>query len=103
MTPNINKILKENPRSCKYGAPLGDCDVVKLDGRPLYVQRVNFVDGDYGPDGTYWGNRLIDGIFCGFNLIPGTNKTDNRIYVRATDRDDAKVKILEKYSTAKFF
>jgi hypothetical protein len=55
-TPNINKLLRARPRPCKYGAPLGASD--RTDAAPdaqLYCQRVTFTDGDYAPDGTYWG------------------------------------------------
>lgn len=54
--PNINRLLRDRPRPCHYGAPMG---AVNHHGAPpdarLYCQRVRFVDGDYGPDGTYWG------------------------------------------------
>lgn len=53
---NINALLKARPRSCTYGAPLGARN--RRDAAPgtrLYCQRVRFVDGDYAPDGTYWG------------------------------------------------
>ena len=54
--PNINRLLRARPRPGTYGAPLGWTN--RRDAPPgtaLYCQRVRFVDGDYGPDGTYWG------------------------------------------------
>lgn len=54
--PDINKLLRANPRPCTYGAPMGARN--RYDAAPgsrLYCQRVRFVDGDYAPDGTYWG------------------------------------------------
>lgn len=55
-TPNINAILRANPVSARYGAPLGAYNRDKApEGMRRYCQRVRFVSGDYGPDGTYWG------------------------------------------------
>ena len=56
MTPDINAILRARPRNCAYGAPMGDIDEIPDDLDTLYLQRVRFVDGDYAPDGTYWGS-----------------------------------------------
>lgn len=55
MTPNINTILRARPRNCSYGAPMGAIDETPDDLDTLYLQRIRFVDGDYAPDGTYWG------------------------------------------------
>lgn len=69
-TPNINSILKHSPRNCAYGSPMGDSGYIKED-QPLtglLCQRVNFIDGDYGPDGTYWGNSSKHGaLYAVFN------------------------------------
>lgn len=52
----IGALLRARPRSGKYGAPMGRSNVFADDyAGPLYCQRVPFVDGDYSPDGTYWG------------------------------------------------
>lgn len=56
MTPDINRLLRARPRPCRYGAPLGDRNRRADVPGKLYCQRVRFVDGDYGPDGTYWGS-----------------------------------------------
>ena len=55
--PDINRLLRARPRPCRYGAPLGasNYDDAPPDAR-RYCQRVRFVDGDYGPDSTYWGS-----------------------------------------------
>lgn len=53
---DINKLLRARPVPCRYGAPMGARN--RRDAPPgarLYAQRVRFVDGDYAPDGTYWG------------------------------------------------
>jgi len=95
-TPNINQILKSEPRNNLYGAPLGDANFVDDIEDPMYVQRVKFIDGDYAPDGTYWGGG--EPLYCAF-----TNATSiNRIYVRANSRAEAIASILEGYPDAKF-
>lgn len=85
-TPNINAILKASPRSCRYGAPLGAgswCDGPST--ARLYCQRVRMVDGDYAPDGTYWGGgRGTVSLWCAFRA-DGTA----RVYVRASTRLEA--------------
>lgn len=84
-TPNINQILRNDPRPSKYGAPLGDRNVYdELHGK-LYCQRVHFIDGDYGADGTYWGGgRDTLPLYCVFD----TEKT-TRCYYRASMRSIA--------------
>lgn len=86
MSLDINRILKNDPRPCRYGAPMGDSDLVDGPLDRLMLQRVRFVDGDYGPDGTYWGGgRGTEPLWCAFNGgdDPGMRV---RLYVRAKDR-----------------
>lgn len=101
-TPDINKLLKNDPRSCKYGAPMGDSDCIDDDwdgDKPLHVQRVRFVDGDYGPDGTYWGASAEEGgIYCAFD----DSAMEVRIYVRAHTRGEALRVLREKYPELTF-
>jgi hypothetical protein len=48
----------------------------------LYLQRVPFVDGDYAPDGTYWGGgRGTEPLWAAF-----TPSLSVCIYVRACTR-----------------
>lgn len=69
-TPSINSILRANPRNSASGAPMGDNGYIS-DDQPtsgLLCQRVNFMDGDYAPDGTYWGDSAKAGaIYAIFN------------------------------------
>ena len=86
-TPDINKILKEDPREMAYGAPMGDSgwDDREDDEKPVYLQRLRLVDGDYGADGTYWGGgHGSEAMWCAFN-VEGTL----RRYVRADTRQHA--------------
>lgn len=55
---------------------------------PLLVQYVRFSDGCYDPSGTYWG--MPANLWCGF--VPDTS---TEIYVRAFDRDDAKLQLVK--------
>lgn len=103
-TPNINRILRRTPVGCARGAPLGARSFNYADS-PLYLQRVNFVDGDYAPDGTYWGGNSKSGdLWCAFN---GEDEdfaaaSGTRIYVRAHSRAGAKMEIFKHYSGIKF-
>ncbi len=99
MKTDINKILRE-PEYQRYsqrGAPMGDKNIYATDhpnyNPPLRCQRVILVDGDYGPDGTYWG-CTGEHIYCAFNdgrdgdrFAPAMGV---RIYVRAFIHTDAK-------------
>jgi hypothetical protein len=54
---DIDQLLRARPRDSRYGAPMGAAN--RYDGAPgarLYCQKIRFVDGDYAPDGTYWGS-----------------------------------------------
>lgn len=102
---DINRILRDEPRSSPRGAPMGHRSRHDTTGGPLYLQRIRFVDGDYGADGTYWGggpgNR---NLWCAFNghgvgiLVAGPS----RIYVRAPSRALAKEAVLEDFPAATF-
>lgn len=107
-TTNINKILRNDRRSMTYGAPMGDSDDFPEDRRniPLHCQRVYFIDGDYGPDGTYWGASDKAGyIYCAFNggvrddFAPAMGV---RVYVRAWTHAQAKAAVRAQYPDTLF-
>lgn len=102
-TPDINKILKASPRSSKRGAPMGDSNFNETTA-PLYLQRVRFVDGDYGPDGTYWGYTQGEHLYCAFNRETTAYAAGHgtRIYVRAGSRAQAKSEVQQDYPDARF-
>lgn len=88
---NINQILATENRSSPRGAPMGASDNFDDDHPILHVQRVVFVDGDYGADGTYWGGGPgTTPLWCGFNET-------SRVYVRAKNRKEAIAAILDQY------
>ena len=104
-TVDINQLLRLDRRSCARGAPMGDRNTVESTS-PLYLQRVRFIDGDYAPDGTYWGaSRTAGPIWCAFN---GHDYPDyaaakgTRIYVRAHTRKEAVEKVLKDYPDMTF-
>jgi len=83
MTPDINKLLRDRPRNCQYGAPLGARNW--YDAEPdaqLYCQRIRFTDGDYAPDGTYWGAPA--NLYAVFSA-----DLETCVYIRAASRADA--------------
>lgn len=92
---NINKLLRNNPVSCKYGAPMGCCDDFADDGQKLYLQRVCLSQG-YAPDGTYWGDP--NNMYCAF-----TPDFSTRIFIRASSRRDAIAKLQYEYDGITFF
>jgi hypothetical protein len=89
-TPDINRILRNDIRHCGRGAPMGDTNRDERDQFPrgvsrVYCQRIRFVDGDYGADGTYWGGgRGTLPLWCVFTWQEG--QTPLRAYYRAQDR-----------------
>lgn len=96
MTPDINKILRAHPvPHSNWGSPMGAADEKPDDGDELYLQRIRFVDGDYAPDGTYWG-RGPEPLWAAFK--PDLSAL---IYVRAWGRDGAARKVLETYPEVK--
>jgi hypothetical protein len=101
-TPDINKILSDDPRYSPQGAPMGDRNM--YDGSiVLYLQRVRFVDGDYAPDGTYWGGIMP--LWCAFNPENAEFAAGHgtRIYVRAATRDAAKAAVKANYVNVRFY
>jgi hypothetical protein len=93
---DINAILRADPRPCRYGAPMGDRNhQSQQPGVRCYLQRVRFVDGDYGADGTYWGGGPgNNNLWCAFDAPHAEHV---RIYVRADNREAAKAAVLEDY------
>ena len=95
-TPNINTLLRAEPTNSSRGAPMGASSRLDDPGLPLYVQRIQFIDGDYAADGTYWGGPPSAPLWCGFA------GTVNRVYVRANSRAEAVAEILEQFPDALF-
>lgn len=84
-TPDINALLRAHPVNSSRCAPMGASNSVGDLTQPCHLQRLRLVDGDYGADGTYWGNSPSRGdIWAAF-----TPDLATLIYVRAKSRRGA--------------
>ncbi len=81
---------------------MGDTNFHLTQG-PLYLQRINFVDGDYAADGTYWGNNGTP-LWCAFNGDDDEFAAGHgtRIYVRAKTREEARRAVQQQYPYVRF-
>jgi len=91
---NINKLLRNSRRICKYGAPMGARNEYADNGTPLYLQRV-YLYGGYSLDGIYWGNP--NNMYCAFSTDLKT-----RIFIRANNRNQAITKLQLEYDGITF-
>lgn len=84
---------------CRYGAPMGrrswDDNAEPYAGR-MYLRWVPLDSGGYDVGGAYWG--------VGQRLY-GYAATDDSVngFVRASDRMEAKARVLRMYPLAKFY
>lgn len=106
MPPNINQLLRANPASCSRGAPMGDSGFIKPD-QPLtglLCQRITLVDGDYGPDGTYWGYVPREHMYAVFNGANAEYKPARGLlkFYRATSRHGAIAQFHAQYPEYNF-
>ena len=99
---NINAKLKASNVSSAYGAPMGRRDWGLAEHREhhmvMYLQRVRFIDGAYDLGGAYWGGPPSLPLFCAW-----AEDDEARVFVRAKDRNAAKVEVKEHFINAKFF
>ena len=94
--PNINEILAwpcYNASSSR-GAAMGRQNQWQGNPEePLYIQRLEMVDGDYDTGGAYWGcgSPETGWIYCAFT-DPETTQEDEpvMIFVRAKNVEEAK-------------
>lgn len=97
MTPDINKILRRPcyNASSKYGANMGRQN--QTEGKPeqLYLQRIRFVDGDYDSGGAYWGSGP-PALWCAFSPENTENDEPIMVFVRADNREEAKIKVQDE-------
>jgi hypothetical protein len=98
MRVDINKLLRDNPVSCKYGAPMGRQNRTGECTLGLYCQRVRFVDGDYSADGTYWGGGYGSPLWAIFSP-----DLETLIFVRAPTRAHAIEKANDETDRNLFF
>lgn len=100
---NINKLLRENRRNRSRGALMGDCGFISTD-QPLTglcCQRLEMIDGCYGPDATYWGagSREHGWMYVIFNAGNDVWKPACGLlkYYRAQSRSDAIKQFNQEY------
>lgn len=103
--PNVNYWLARNKVDTRRGAPMGRPDYPHPEGDrfagTVSVQRCRWVDGDYTPDGTYWGQS--DGMGDIWMLLIKDNSSDEGAYyhfVRASSRFAAVDKAVSIYPKA---
>jgi hypothetical protein len=62
----------------------------------LSLVKLPWVDGDYTPDGTYWGYVI------GTNIYWATNG-ETEVFVMAASRQDAKAGVIAELPLARFY
>ena len=100
---NINQYMKNNPRPCSRGAPMGDSPWRGAsDGQyKFHMQLLHFTDGCYALDGTYWGAPA--NVYCAWDDDPEGQDNQVRTFVRACSRSVAKRMIRDEYPNARFY
>lgn len=83
--------------SSKFGAPMGrPSSKTENDDQRFYLQRLDFVDGDYDEGGAYWGSGTPVWR-CVSQDLEGEN------FFRAANREAAKAEVRKLYPKARFF
>ena len=78
---NINKELAGMNVSSARGAPMGRRTIKDNPAAKVYVQQVQFVDGDYDAGGAYWGGYPAKPLYCAMS-----KEGDFMAFVRAESR-----------------
>ena len=99
---DINQKLKTDNACSPRGAAMGrkSWGLTEHRTKPMmmYVQRIKLIGGGYDLGGAYWGDGSIYPLFCAW-----AEDIDARVFVRAKDREEAKLKIKDSFVNAKFF
>ena len=101
MTTNATYPLRHC--DCRRGAPMGRSDTLPDDPSAavrLSVAPLRWIDGDYDEGGAYWGRRPGESIY---RAIGVAGDTVVEVFVRATNRDDAKRRLLARLPGATFY
>jgi hypothetical protein len=90
----------------QYGAQMGRKDILpdKKDAAvKLRMEKLRWVDGDYDQFGAYWGKSDKGGdIYCAHGQW-GIPFKDVFIFIRAREREEAKMLIKDLLPNSKFF
>mgnify|MGYP000979744157 CR=1 FL=1 len=95
---SMNRWLKANPRNSKHGAPLGKHDDPLDETQPVHVEKLEWVDGDYILDGTYFGRSAQAGDV--YAIGQGDNHSRRAAYIRARSRNMALAEVASRRLTA---
>ena len=97
---DINEILKRpcNKACDRYGASMGRQGNKTGNPERLHLQRIRFVDGDYDTGGAYWGGDTP--LFCAFSDEQTQNDIPIMVFVRASNRAEAKEMVLSELSAS---
>ncbi len=87
-----NKLLKQ--ADCKYGAPMGRFATTTNTAEKVRLFRVRLDSGGYDTGGVYWG--IGNPLYCCIG-------DEFEVYRRATDREDAKRKLLAEFPDLTFY
>jgi hypothetical protein len=93
-TIDINKILAlpTNKGCNQYGAVMGRRNQTEGTPERLHLQRLRMVEWAYDTGGAYWG--MGTPLYCAFSPEDTENEFPIRVFVRAINRGDAKLKVL---------
>lgn len=87
--------------SSKFGAPMGRRNTLPTDHTlpcSLQLDKLEWVDGDYDEGGAYWGNNSTTNIYWAHG--DADDDTEVNVFVRASNRRLAKMKVLSELPNA---
>lgn len=96
-----------NQVNCSYGAPMGRrniCEMLPDEVGKVFLQRVEFVDGDYDRGGAYWGGggQPLFRAYCAQETEPGVIDVFDH-FLRAGNRNKAKEALREQFPNIRFY
>lgn len=93
---NVNDKLAELAVNCSRGAPMGRQQISDNPNAVVYLEPVEFIDGDYDRGGAYWGGAGSP-LFCAMS-----EAGDFLEFVRAPNWETARDKIRLEYPNLQF-
>ena len=91
----VTSFINDNGERQVTGSQMGRRNIIPADyaGEKLKLRRVPFVDGAYDQGGAYWGTPA--NLWCAW----GETETEQlEVFVRAADRDSAKLQVYKLFS-----
>lgn len=95
---SMNRWLKANPCDMTRGAPMGKIDDVLDPNEPVHVEKLEWEDGDYILDGTYFGRSDQAGDV--YAIWQGDHHNRCAAYIRARSRNMALAEVADRGLTA---